>query len=528
MHRLVAALSAVVVASCDRASSTSSEQASGVTMARSDVDTVQAALAPRPSPAPAISSFMILPREGAGGRSSGASAATYILTARNAAGPTPPPIAVSVDRVDITKFRRDVATVADWGPAVDEAVIAAAGRPVWFPPGTYRIASARTLRRDTMLVGDGATLLFDFVGIGLTGTAVRFEARGITFDGNGKATTLVRLYQSSFSVDHCIFKRTHNASGVAAGFWALGCTGGRIRRSTFSAIRSAANGDIGDLPGVARGILLSRSTEVIVEDNTFTDIHSVDRNGELTMEDADAVHVAGGGYSKVLVRGNDFTNVGKRGIKFQCDGATARDNHITSTWSSPAKVMFAGISAFGNEITLAGNSILGRHYQFGIDLAAAGSKNVIVEGNTVDDSATFGEVGPFGQRSGIFANGQNGLRISGNRISNFRNGILLRGGTNVALSGNIITGVVAGTYVDDGGIAGVTVTENRIVGRANATGSIGSFFSSGSRGVASGNSYQTVQDGVYVAGKAAVDVAPDNVFADIGRKNIHRRAAETP
>ncbi len=437
--------------------------------------------------------------------------------------PTPAPTAtVPVTSVSIVDFGADPTGAADSGPALDAALVAAKGSGVLVPPGTYRIASRRWLRGNTVLVGNDATLFFDFVGVGLTGAGIRFEAYGLTFDGNEKATMLLDLANANLLLDDVSMRNVLAGAGATDSAYAVycgSCNTSEIRNSTFTNIHAVANGVLGDSAGAARAIGLSKPVaEIIIKDNSFADVHSVDGNGSATMEDGDAVHVAEGGSGGVTVAGNHFSNIGKRAIKFQCDGAIARDNVIVSSWPDGTDLFFAAISTYGNNTTIAGNTIGGTNVQFGIELTE-GDGNV-VDGNTIDDTGAFTTSGPRGQRSGIVAYGQTSLHVNQNQVSNYRNGVLVEGGANTVLSNNTLTGVLTGTYLDHS-TADVTVTGNGIVGRANTPGTVGSFFAAGTSGVVSGNSYQDVYDGVYVVDDAAVVVATDNTFADIGRKSVY-------
>jgi hypothetical protein len=416
--------------------------------------------------------------------------------------------------------------------AAVQRALDAGTRVVRFPPGTCRIASARTFTADVELLGQQTTLLFDFVGIGMTGTGRKVTLRNLVLDGNGKAEKLLDLTSSEVHAFAVTFRNVYSATNAAVALSCFLCTLGEVRGCTFANVRSRANSVEGDSPGAARAIFVSGATPTfVISGNAFSDVHSVNASNVPVQEDGDAIQCYGDADQGLIVEGNSFSNIGKRAVKVQCSRAVVRDNLIVSDhWTSYAAVMFAGVAVFGSNVTVAGNRILGSYYQHGIEVNTAGTTGVLVEGNTIDDAAAYTASGPYGQRSGIYTTGQLGLRVSKNRVSGFRNGFFANGGTSIVVSSNVLSGVERGTDVETTAVTGMVVTDNVIVGRSNAAGSanIGSYFLTGSEGlVISGNAYRTLYDGISLGGNPADGTIVGNAFTDIGRNKLTEQASPT-
>lgn len=98
---------------------------------------------------------------------------------------------------------------------IQNAYNARAGRPLYFPAGTYSVAALPDFANDTVIVGDGArttTLLYTGTGTLRTLTSkYGILFRDIGFDVSAAGATALRLNQCfRVSFDHCRFKGRHN------------------------------------------------------------------------------------------------------------------------------------------------------------------------------------------------------------------------------------------------------------------------------------------------------------------------------
>lgn len=406
---------------------------------------------------------------------------------------------------------------------------------IHLPPGVCRLASPCALVRDIELVGHATTLLVDSAGVGMVASGVRVVLRDLIIDGADKASGLLFLSDGEFEIDNVEFRNVFDrTSGGAKAVACADCARGVVRNSVFESIRALANGVEGDAGGAVRAIYLAGAPQSVdITGSRFTTVHSVDASGNPVMEDADAIHVSAIGRDvRVRVDGNMFVDVGKRAIKFQCDGAAANGNVVRSAWRDGAGMMFAALQLAGSRLVASGNSIAGP-LQHGIELGDAealpGGKPAagnLVAGNTFH-GGTDRDAGPYGLRSGVVAERQHDLTIVGNAIHGFRNGVLVRGGSRVSVLANSATGAtycVASEPTVRGAAEmtrGLLLADNRCVGRSPARAGVGAFFADGAENIAiRENLFRAFTDGVNVRGRPSSCEVSGNAFDRVHRHSL--------
>ncbi len=117
-------------------------------------------------------------------------------------------------------------------------------------------------------------------------------------------------------------------------------------------------------------------------------------------------------HSDSVISGNIFSGCAKRAIKLFADGVTVSDNDIDNT--GMVANMFAGISAYGDDITIEGNSIGGTgSYYAAVEIGASVEvQRVHIVGNTIQ----MGELSRQKDTTGIRVGSIVDFVIANNRI----------------------------------------------------------------------------------------------------------------
>jgi hypothetical protein len=271
------------------------------------------------------------------------------------------------DTVSVKDFGAVGDGVADDAQAIQTAIVAAIGKTLYFPSGTYRIAASpsnnaagiqigTTLTANSRWVGDSATFVCDasshrsHMVYMNCGSGFAFEIAGIAFNAATKSLNCVRIdssnFSSSFVAIGCTFENTLalDATGVGgyvatAGLRTVGafasatvsrCIARNIDRVAGASIPgSAGSSGISIGPTGSNYALFASVTDCRIENVTCQDTGS-----SATNVDCDGLFVGGQPANltalytpaRATISGNSFVNCKGRDIKAQTDEATISGN----------------------------------------------------------------------------------------------------------------------------------------------------------------------------------------------------------
>lgn len=257
--------------------------------------------------------------------------------------------------------------VADDAPAIQTAIVSTMGKTLYFPSGTYRIASSpsnnaagiqlgTTLTANSRWVGDSATIICDagthrsHMAYMNCGAGFAFEMEGITFDAATKALNCFRIDSANaasvVNVSDCQFMNTLALDATGVGGYVS--TGGFRAGGGFVSVivtRCVAK-NIDRLPGAAipgsagsYGISVGQNGGEYPRFTSITDckmenITCQDTGSSATNVDCDGLFVGGLPLNltalytpaRAIISGNSFVNCKGRDIKVQLDEATIFGN----------------------------------------------------------------------------------------------------------------------------------------------------------------------------------------------------------
>lgn len=271
------------------------------------------------------------------------------------------------DVVSVKDFGAVGDGVADDAAAIQTAIVAALGKTLYFPPGTYRILSSpsnnasgiqlgTTLTDNSRWVGDSATLVCDasshrsHMVYMNCGAGFAFDIDGILFNAATKALNCFRIDSSNaasaVTATGCEFRNTLSldATGVGgfvatSGFRCVGAFAGvTVTRCVVDNIDRIAGAGI---PGTAgsSGIAIGPTSTnyprfVSVSACRISNITCQDTGTAATNVDCDGISISGQPLAtgtdytpaRSSVFGNSFVNCKGRDIKMQMDEATIYGN----------------------------------------------------------------------------------------------------------------------------------------------------------------------------------------------------------
>ena len=199
----------------------------------------------------------------------------------------------------------------------------------------------------------------------------------------------------------------------------------------------------------------ARPYEIKIEGGTIENVGPFDN----VVGDADGIAVQDfAGPIGLTIVGTTFRNCEKRALKIQCEGVTVTGVQIISTrGGTTATRGYSAISVYASNVTLAGITVKGGAWSYGIDVEAIAAtgliRNVTITGCTVkmDADADTSVASPFRAASNGAA--IEGLTMSGNTAINCQWGMRLRGlVSHSTLADNIVIGAARhGVYLSGQG-----------------------------------------------------------------------------
>lgn len=341
--------------------------------------------------------------------------------------------------------------------------LSAGGGSLYVPAGTYLIdPSVLQVPSGVAVVGDAATLQSSAVGYSLfdiQAGATDAGLVGVTIDGANRSVRGMTIWAGAANV--LLFGDTFqnftqpsdptnpNYNQAPAGIRIEGNGNAIIVDSSVITNVVAINTNGPGWPHlVSRGIWIggetgqSTTTNITIRNSTFNQIAPMDDGDCIVIQDTTQP-------ANLIVDNNRFDYCHKRAIKIQVPGATITNNRIDNpflgnnqmqTYPPITEDMYAAISAYASNVTIAGNTISGIG-SFYVALEEGASpctplSNVTIQNNQVQMGSGSNLSGTSLIRSFTPIDG---LTITGNQIDYAQNGIVFfPGSSNVTNSGNVI------------------------------------------------------------------------------------------
>ena len=291
---------------------------------------------------------------------------------------------------------RDIVSVKDFGAvgdgttddtaAIQAAITANYDGSIYFPPGTYKVASTLNITDAISIYGAGrdATIItwtsttLDVISVA-SATAVHFQ--GIKFDGPASATAgaIITLAHSGAGVNYfssfqdCTFSRGYDQiKTVSAAAWT-------IRNCYFSA-------------WVRRSVTVASANTPDAGDSSIYG-NCIFANG---IASSVAIYQVSSGGLKVV--GNKFNGLGSRAYQMQLASGVATsnlifaDNSVENHTVDAMKFDTDGGGATFSQITITGNCFALTPYMIDMSTATAFLSRVVIAGNTfaLNGTATYG------------------------------------------------------------------------------------------------------------------------------------------
>ena len=370
---------------------------------------------------------------------------------------------------------------------------------VYFPEGVYRINPDKPLivRSNVSIIGSGSESVlradhrkFGWELVRLSGD--RITVSNMTLDGNlavnrvlvvgsNSSNVLIEGVEIANAAQSSDPKNDYH-SQVVSGLYIYGNTSNiQFDRSEIRHIKAQYG-----LP-VARGIYVTTSWHsvekapfrVSITNSRFHDVGPADDGDCIYVEDRNKENRNSDvSLMESVIAHNEFSACAKRAIKIFADGVEVTDNRIVNTFSSNNKYvslsqqdvrvpdMYAGISAYGNEITIEDNTLYGvGSYYAAVEVGAA----LPVSGITVaNNKIRMGRNSDIEGTTGIRLGNVTDFAIEGNLINHGAKAIWIwEDAHDGSITDNVISMPVGGG-VDLSGLEqsmdenGITVDGNRI------------------------------------------------------------------
>lgn len=295
----------------------------------------------------------------------------------------------------VMAYSADNTGVAETDDPVNQAISdanASGGGIVYFPEGTYKVASGYVLRSNVILFAAPGVILNDARASGATirtagvlGTPIqRAKVQGLTFAGSGPTHTL-RAIDLSYS-EHCIVTE-NRFNAYAVGVWLYGADAASVSHNHFVGCSTNTTGNLGAVHVTADAS--GDTADCHVTENVFDGC--LERCVVITGAAGhrpDSIEVA---ENKVI-----DGNVRGRRIDVRVQAAVrVHDNTFAisafdSGYSTPVSAIYIadaqGASVRGNRFTLTGVGVVGSCID--IDATTASNVHVIVADNDFSIAAS--------------------------------------------------------------------------------------------------------------------------------------------
>lgn len=400
-------------------------------------------------------------------------------------------------------YNADSTGTLDSAAAITAAISAfgAGGGTLFFPPGTYKLVGSgsndvpRVLlnKNNIHVLGYGATIS-NGVNRGLSTFKVMgadIVIEGLKFYGNDTSINQIHIGYTAkrVTIRNCEISNSKQqsidtipATGIMISDGAKDITIDTcwIHHVDASAATKIARGIWGTAYDAGGN---TRFTGVHIRNCLFEDITPVDDADGIQLQPSNSIATIDIDSSIVDCK---FYRCAKRAIKVQASGVTVRGNFIELSAYS-ATPMHAGISVYGNDITISENKIIGEYALNGIDVGStiitAGIRAKIM-GNTVkmsyqDSNRGINCVGTITD-----------LKVIGNHLEFLRDGVYLNcAGDRAVINGNTIKTCSKSAIINFGdGVGGFI---NRLVAVGNSCASITEYIfrnTTGTQAISMGNS----------------------------------------
>jgi hypothetical protein len=334
---------------------------------------------------------------------------------------------------------RDVVSVKDFGAVGDgvtddtvaiQAALNTTTKAIYFPQGTYVVASPNTTPAltsavaDRRIYGEGKLTALATVrkAFYVTGNRTEFS---LGCAGNNKIGVFAHFFCEDPFVHHCVIENlyspanTGEVNGVRITLDGL-TAGAVITDNVFTNLESVGDSTGANGVGMARAITLEADSTIdapiYIANNTIRTVIGEEGDAIVCISSNGA-----GTYYKLnlIIQNNTIFNFNRRGIKIQCSGANIIGNTLKNTWTADQGNMQGGIDLVqGGDHIVSGNILSDLRYLaqikaiedvapinniaiidnviqgIGAETTASliyintlGGSNVVIKGNTINCSA---------------------------------------------------------------------------------------------------------------------------------------------
>lgn len=352
--------------------------------------------------------------------------------------------------VDVRAYGVNGGDALDDTTNINLARIAAVGKTLYFPPGTYLITNQITFVGSGVIQGDNATIKWNGSGNDITMfqvTGTNITLRGLAFNGNSATCRGITIAAGSDNVriEDCRIYDIVQITGDTLHSGGIVIHGGSknlfIERNKIDNVNAA-------IGGLASGVFATDAVNTNVTTNIVIRANTISRTGPVA--DGDGIKIQfSNGDCYADISDNYLVDNAKRGIKIQAPKVTVSNNRI-ETYNTNSSV-YSAISVYASKVDVIGNKIGGTGvFGYAIDLGSTvTNSSLLISGNEIKN----GSGADVSFADGIEIAGTiYDLRIVNNTIEHVRHGI--RGLVelkNSSIIGNVITNATQ---------TGITLQEN--------------------------------------------------------------------
>ena len=196
--------------------------------------------------------------------------------------------------------------------------------------GKYLISSAISISDHRTIIGAGGEIIStatDCLRLA-DGAAIQ----GVKFTARGTAPErILRVAGGKAFVDNCAVTSENtlaSANGVQLLHFA-NCDSVVVRNTTVKNVSALGDGNIANPTGSVYGVYCNDCDSVMISNVVGENIHNVNSNGNIILEDASCVYVSGDS-TITEISDCDFRNCGKRAVKVQCEQAFVSGTYFYS------------------------------------------------------------------------------------------------------------------------------------------------------------------------------------------------------